>query len=35
VGKTEVTAPGRHFIQEDSGADIGRAIADWVEESDI
>lgn len=28
--QTEVTVPGRHFIQEDSGTDIGRAIADWL-----
>ena len=27
---TEVTVPGSHFIQEDSGAAIGRAIADWM-----
>jgi haloalkane dehalogenase len=26
----EVTVPGRHFIQEDSGAEIGQAIAAWV-----
>jgi haloalkane dehalogenase len=28
--QTEVTVPGIHFIQEDSGAKIGRAIADWA-----
>ena len=28
--QTEVTVPGSHFIQEDSGAGIGRAIADWM-----
>jgi haloalkane dehalogenase len=28
--QTEVTVAGLHFIQEDSGADIGRAIADWI-----
>lgn len=28
--QTEVTAPGSHFIQEDSGALIGRAIAEWM-----
>jgi haloalkane dehalogenase len=28
--QTEVTVPGSHFIQEDSGAAIGRAIADWM-----
>jgi haloalkane dehalogenase len=33
--QTEVTVAGRHFIQEDSGAEIGRAIADWIRENDI
>jgi haloalkane dehalogenase len=28
--QTEVTVPGSHFIQEDSGPVIGRAIADWM-----
>lgn len=28
--QTEVTVPGSHFLQEDSGAEIGRAIAAWV-----
>jgi haloalkane dehalogenase len=28
--QTEVTVPGSHFIQEDSGPAIGRAIADWA-----
>jgi len=28
--QTEVTVSGSHFIQEDSGAAIGRAIADWM-----
>lgn len=28
--QTEITVPGIHFIQEDSGAAIGRAIVDWV-----
>jgi haloalkane dehalogenase len=28
--QTEVTVPGVHFIQEDSGRQIGRAIADWL-----
>jgi haloalkane dehalogenase len=28
--QTEVTVPGIHFIQEDSGRQIGRAIADWL-----
>ncbi len=27
--QTEITVPGIHFIQEDSGDEIGRAIADW------
>jgi haloalkane dehalogenase len=27
--QTEVTVPGLHFIQDDSGDEIGRAIADW------
>ena len=28
--QTEVTVPGVHFIQEDSGPAIGRAIAHWI-----
>jgi haloalkane dehalogenase len=28
--QTEVTVPGSHFIQEDSGREIGQAIADWL-----
>ena len=28
--QTEVTVPGSHFIQEDSGAAIGQAIAQWI-----
>ena len=28
--QAEVTVPGLHFIQEDSGAEIGRAIAAWI-----
>jgi haloalkane dehalogenase len=28
--QTEVTVPGLHFIQEDSGQQIGRAIATWL-----
>jgi haloalkane dehalogenase len=28
--QTEATVPGSHFIQEDSGAAIGRAIAGWL-----
>lgn len=29
--QTEVTVPGVHFIQEDSGPEIGRAIAAWLQ----
>ena len=28
--QNEMTVPGSHFIQEDSGSAIGRAIADWM-----
>ena len=28
--QTEVTVKGLHFIQEDSGAEIGRAVATWL-----
>jgi haloalkane dehalogenase len=28
--QTEVTVSGSHFIQEDSGPAIGRAVADWI-----
>ncbi len=28
--QTEVTVPGSHFIQEDSGAAIGQAVARWI-----
>jgi haloalkane dehalogenase len=28
--QTEVTVAGSHFIQEDSGAEIGRAVASWM-----
>jgi haloalkane dehalogenase len=28
--QTEVTVPGSHFIQEDSGAAIGKAVAAWM-----
>jgi haloalkane dehalogenase len=28
--QTEVTVAGSHFIQEDSGPEIGRAIAAWL-----
>jgi haloalkane dehalogenase len=29
--QTEVTVPGLHFVQEDSGPQIGRAIAGWMD----
>ena len=28
--QTEVTVPGGHFVQEDSGPAIGQAVADWM-----
>jgi haloalkane dehalogenase len=28
--QTEITVPGIHFLQEDSGTEIGNAIADWL-----
>lgn len=28
--QTEITVPGIHYIQEDSGAEIGEAIVDWL-----
>jgi haloalkane dehalogenase len=33
--QTEVTVPGSHFIQEDSGREIGEAIARWAEKHGI
>jgi pimeloyl-ACP methyl ester carboxylesterase len=30
--QAEVTVPGIHFIQEDSGTQIGRAIAAWLQQ---
>jgi haloalkane dehalogenase len=33
--QTEVTVPGSHFIQEDSGPAIGQAVADWLRNSAI
>ncbi len=30
VNQRELTVPGGHFVQEDSGAAIGAAIADWL-----
>ena len=32
--QSEVTVPGLHFIQEDSGAQIGRAISAWLADLD-
>jgi hypothetical protein len=32
--KQEVTVPGIHFVQEGSGAEIGRAVAAWLDELD-
>jgi haloalkane dehalogenase len=29
--QTEVTVPGSHFIQEDSGEQIGQAVAKWLD----
>jgi haloalkane dehalogenase len=31
TNQTEVTVPGSHFIQEDSGPAIGRAVAGWMQ----
>jgi len=33
--QTEVTVPGSHFIQEDSGPAIGRAVSDWMKAHSI
>jgi len=33
--QTEVTVPGSHFIQEDSGPAIGQAVARWIKASAI
>jgi haloalkane dehalogenase len=33
--QTEVTVPGSHFIQEDSGCEIGKAIARWAKKHGI
>jgi haloalkane dehalogenase len=33
--QTEVTVPGSHFIQEDSGPAIGQAVASWLKKSVI
>ena len=33
--QTEVTVPGVHFVQEDSGPAIGRAVAEWMQAHSI
>ena len=33
--QTEVTVSGSHFIQEDSGPAIGRAVADWIKANSL
>ncbi|WP_245607203.1 haloalkane dehalogenase [Pseudonocardia spinosispora] len=33
--QTEVTVPGSHFVQEDSGTLIGQAVADWLKSGTI
>jgi haloalkane dehalogenase len=33
--QTEVTVSGSHFIQEDSGPGIGRAVADWMKANSL
>ena len=33
--QTEVTVPGSHFIQEDSGPAIGAAVADWIKANSL
>jgi haloalkane dehalogenase len=33
--QTEVTVPGSHFIQEDSGPAIGRAVANWIKANSL
>jgi haloalkane dehalogenase len=33
--QTEVTVPGSHFIQEDSGPAIGRAVAEWMKANSL
>jgi haloalkane dehalogenase len=30
ANQSEVTVPGVHFVQEDSGPEIGRAVGDWI-----
>jgi haloalkane dehalogenase len=33
--QTEITVEGRHFIQESSGATIGKGIAAWIKEKSL
>lgn len=33
--QTEIMVPGVHFVQEDSGPEIGRAVAKWIAEKGI
>jgi haloalkane dehalogenase len=33
--QTEVTVPGSHFIQEDSGPAIGQAVAGWMKANSL
>jgi haloalkane dehalogenase len=33
--QSQVTVPGSHFIQEDSGPAIGRAVADWLKTNSL
>ena len=33
--QTEVTVPGSHFIEEDSGPAIGRAVAGWMKANSL
>jgi haloalkane dehalogenase len=33
--QTEVTVPGSHFIQEDSGSAIGKAVAGWMQANSL
>lgn len=35
ANQSEVTVAGSHFIQEDSGAEIGRAIVEWLADAGI
>jgi haloalkane dehalogenase len=35
TSQTEVTVPGSHFIQEDSGPAIGRAVAEWMKANSL